>query len=87
MATAVYNLAKSSPCPLRFHMVTEGAYDIGGGIGCLAAAGLIVAGVPLRFTLLTSLLGAAGTLFFLRRYYAAEDPSSLSASQSADLIS
>lgn len=87
MSTAVYNLAKSSPCPLRFHMVTEGAYDIGGGLGCLAAASLIVAGVPLTVTLLTSIIGAAGTLFFLRRYYAAEDPSSLSASQSADLIS
>ena len=87
MATAVYNLAKASPCPLRFHMVTEGAYDIGGGAGCLAAAGLIVSGVPLRFTLLTSIIGAAGTLFFLRRYYAAEDQSALSANQSADLIS
>jgi len=48
MATAVYNLAKASPCPLRFHMVTEGAYDIGGGLGCLFAAGLLVAGVPLN---------------------------------------
>ena len=87
MSTAVYNLAKASPCPLRFHMVTEGAYDIGSGLGCLVAAGLIAAGVPLRVTLLTSVLGALGTLFFLRRYYASEDQSALSASQSADLIS
>jgi hypothetical protein len=68
-------------------MVTEGAYDIGSGLGCLVAAGLIAAGVPLRVTLLTSVLGALGTLFFLRRYYASEDQSALSASQSADLIS
>jgi len=87
MATAVYNLAKKSPCPLRFHMVTEGAYDMGAGLGCLVAAGLIIAGIPLRFTLLMSLLGALGTLVILRRYYAAEDGSRSSASQSADRIS
>ncbi len=35
MMTAVYNLAKASPCPLRFHIVTEGGYDLGSGLGCL----------------------------------------------------
>ena len=39
MMTALYNLAKASPCPLRFHIVTEGAWDIGCGGACLIAAG------------------------------------------------
>ena len=27
--TAVYNLAKASPCPFRFHIATEGGWDVG----------------------------------------------------------
>ena len=45
--TAVYNQAKRSPCPLRFHVATEGGWDIGGASGCVAAATLSALGAPL----------------------------------------
>ena len=35
MMTAVYNLAKASPCTLRFHIATEGGWDAGCAAGCL----------------------------------------------------
>lgn len=42
--TAVYNLAKASPCPFRFHIMTEGGWDLGAASGALIAAGLAAAG-------------------------------------------
>ncbi|WP_304217130.1 MFS transporter [Phenylobacterium aquaticum] len=72
MMTAVYNLAKASPCSLRFHMATEGAFDMGCGSGCLAAASLLALGVPLQAALLLCLAGAVTTLMLLRGYYARE---------------
>jgi hypothetical protein len=71
LMTAVYNLAQGSPCALRFHMVTEGAYDLGCGAGCLAAAALLALGASLPVALLLSLGGAMTSLVLLRRYYAA----------------
>ena len=44
LMTAVYNLAKASPCALRFHVATEGGWDAGGSLGCLVAALLIIYG-------------------------------------------
>jgi hypothetical protein len=67
--TPVYNLAKRSPCPLRFHVATEGGWDIGGASGCLAVAILSALGVPLSFAILLSLLGAGLSLYLLQRYY------------------
>jgi len=67
--TPVYNLAKRSPCPLRFHVATEGGWDIGGASGCVAAATLSALGVPLSFTILLSLPGAALSIYVLRHYY------------------
>lgn len=40
----VYNLARQSPCPLRFHIVAEGGWDMGTCLSCLAAAALLQAG-------------------------------------------
>ena len=70
MMTAVYNQAKRSPCPLRFHLVTEGAWDAGCASGCLIAAALVAFGVPLALVILLSLGGAVASLVVLRRYYA-----------------
>jgi DHA1 family inner membrane transport protein len=69
--TPIYNLAKKSPCPLRFHMVSEGGWDVGCAAGCLLVAFLSWLGVSLSISILTSLAG--GTLAFtvLRRYYVA----------------
>ena len=71
LMTAVYNQAKSSPCALRFHVATEGGWDVGCAAGCLAAAGLTFAGVPLPAGILLSLAGTLLSLVLLRRYYAA----------------
>ncbi|HEY5410771.1 MAG TPA: hypothetical protein VIJ94_08585 [Caulobacteraceae bacterium] len=70
LMTAVYNLAKRSPCVLRFHFMAEGAWDLGCGGGCLAAAALTAVGAPLMVGVLLSLGGAVTALVVLRRYYA-----------------
>jgi DHA1 family inner membrane transport protein len=69
LMTAVYNQAKCSPCTLRFHIATEGGWDIGGASGCLAAAFLSDAGAPLPAEILISLAGTVVSLILLRRYY------------------
>lgn len=69
MMTFVYNQAKASPCPLRFHIATEAGWDIGCGLGCLTGAALTWAGQPLSATILLALLGgAAGCVGLLASY-------------------
>jgi hypothetical protein len=70
MMTAVYNLAKRSPCTLRFHIATEGGWDLGGGSGCLLAAALSASGLPLSVAILPALGGIALSIYLLQRYYA-----------------
>ena len=67
--TAVYNLAKASPCPLRFHIASEGGWDVGCAVGCLVAAGLAALGVPLSAAIALALLGALTNGVLLWRYY------------------
>lgn len=69
LMTAVYNQAKRSPCPLRFHVATEGGWDTGGAVACLITAGLVSQGAPLAVGVLLSLFGAAAAFVLLRRYY------------------
>jgi DHA1 family inner membrane transport protein len=71
LMTAVYNQAKRSPCALRFHVATEGGWDIGGGSACLLAALFAWLGWPISYSLLLPLVGAATVFVLLRRYYAA----------------
>jgi DHA1 family inner membrane transport protein len=70
LMTAVYTLAKRSPCTLRFHVATEGGWDIGGAAGLLATALATELGMPLGDSILLSLAGLAATTIMLRRYYA-----------------
>ena len=70
-ATASYNLAKASPCAMRFHIATEAGWDVGCGSACLTAAGLAAAGAPLALTLLLALPALVLAAWLLRRYYAA----------------
>ena len=70
LMTAVYTLAKRSPCTLRFHVATEGGWDVGGATGLLAAALAIRLGMPLSASILLSLAGVAAIIIMLRRYYA-----------------
>jgi hypothetical protein len=69
MMTAVYTQAKRSACVLRFHVATEGGWDAGGAAGCLIAALLAAAGIPLSVAILLPLLGAVWSFVQLRRYY------------------
>ena len=69
LMTAVYNQAKRAPCPLRFHIATEGGWDVGSAAGCLIAALLIAAGLPLATGILLSLGGIAVSFALLRGYY------------------
>jgi MFS transporter, DHA1 family, inner membrane transport protein len=70
LGTAIYNQAKRSPCPLRFHIAAEGGWDLGGASAGLFAAGLLALGVPLAACILLSLPGALASFILLRRYYA-----------------
>ena len=67
--TAVYTMAKRSPCTLRFHVATEGGWDVGGAMGLLAAALATRLGVGLWASILQSLAGVAAITIMLRRYY------------------
>lgn len=79
LMTAVYNMAKASPCALRFHIVTEGAWDIGCGAGCLAAAGIVAVGLPLSLGILIAIAAAGASMMLLLRYYATNPVASLAA--------
>ena len=69
LMTAVYNQAKRSPCTLRYHLATEGGWDAGGAMGCLACAGIVAAGLPIAAAILLSLMGAMLSLVILRQHY------------------
>ena len=69
--TAVYNLAKASPCPLRFHILTEGGWDLGAAAGALIAATLAAYGQSLGISLALTIPGAAVAGWVLWRYYGA----------------
>jgi hypothetical protein len=66
---AVYNAAKASPCPFRFHMMSEGAWDIGGGAGCLAGAAVTASGHSLAWAILLGAPSAIVTVVLLTRHY------------------
>jgi hypothetical protein len=55
----VYNLARRSPCTLRFHIVAEGGWDLGMAVGCGIAALMVYAGFGFFWPLT---LGAAGSV-------------------------
>ncbi|MGH6986982.1 MAG: hypothetical protein ACRED9_09135 [Caulobacteraceae bacterium] len=68
-STAIYNLAKTAPCPMRFWIVGEGGWDIGCVAGSLLAAGLISIGVSLAVPLLLTILVLAASAILVRRYF------------------
>jgi hypothetical protein len=71
LMTAVYNLAKRSPCTLRFHIATEGAFDFGAGSSMLLSALVLALGGSMAIALLISVAGAGAVYALLRRYYGA----------------
>ena len=68
---AIYNMAKASPCPLRYHLATEGGWDVGGIAGCLLAAGMIAGGASLGLAVLFGLPAVVACGWWLRRLYPA----------------
>lgn len=48
LMTAIYNEAKASPCPFRFHFAAEVGWDTGGALACLTAAALCASGFSLH---------------------------------------
>lgn len=70
MMTRVYNLAKASPCPLRFHMGTEAGWDLGCAGCCLASAALLAAGASFAAPLLLAAPAALAMGALLRESYA-----------------
>ena len=70
MGTAMYTMAKASPCTLRFSVATEAGWDFGAFVGCLVAAGLYAAGLSLQEGILQAVPAAAAAIWLLRRYYA-----------------
>jgi hypothetical protein len=74
---AVYNRAKASPCPFRFHMVSEGAWDVGGGAGCLAGAAVTASGHSLAWAILLGAPAAIVTVVLLLRHYGPDGATAL----------
>jgi hypothetical protein len=69
LGTAVYNLAKASPCPLRFQLGTEGGWDVGCLAASLTAAGLWTLGASFPQLMLLALPAVAAGAWLLRRQY------------------
>jgi hypothetical protein len=69
LGTATYNLAKASPCPLRFSIVAEAGWDIGCAAACLISAALAAMGVSFSATILLALPGLLLAALLLRRYF------------------
>ncbi|MBP6545854.1 MAG: hypothetical protein KA220_03985 [Phenylobacterium sp.] len=69
LGAAAYNLAKASPCPFRFHMATEGGWDIGCAGACVTAAGLISLGAPMSVPILMALPAVAAGFALLWGYF------------------
>ncbi len=55
----LYDLAKQSPCTLRYHVVAEGGWDLGTAVGCTLAATLFWLGLPAFWPLMGSVVASA----------------------------
>ena len=69
LMTALYNQAKASPCPLRFHFAAEGGWDAGGTAACLVAAAICAADGPLELVVLLGLPMAGAQAWLLLASY------------------
>lgn len=74
----IYNLAKASPCPLRFSVATEGGWDIGCGVSCLVGAAIVASGATYAAPILIGLTGAVMAFALLWRRYGVSGPTALS---------
>lgn len=65
----IYNLAKASPCTLRFHVATESAWDAGCMSAALLAVWIVSSGLPLSWVVLLAVPASAAQIWVLTRYY------------------
>ncbi|MEQ1755751.1 MAG: MFS transporter [Micropepsaceae bacterium] len=65
----VYNLAKASPCSLRFHIAAENGWDVGCFVASVFAAALHAAGLPLSVAILMTVFSSIAHIVLLRSYY------------------
>ncbi len=70
LMTAIYNEAKASPSPLRFHFAAEVGWDVGGALACLAAAALCASGISLQAVIALAFPMVAVQAFLLDASYA-----------------
>ncbi|THD44797.1 MAG: MFS transporter [Bradyrhizobium sp.] len=71
LMTAIYNEAKASPCPLRYHLALEAGWDGGAILACLAAAAVLSFGASLQLVIVMALPPIALQAWNLRASYAA----------------
>ena len=69
MGGVTYNLAQASPCSFRFHLTTEGGWDVGCFFACLSAAAIVAAGGSLAIPILLALPAVAASALILWRFY------------------
>jgi MFS transporter, DHA1 family, inner membrane transport protein len=55
----MYVLARQSPCPLRYHIIAEGGWDLGTATACFISAGMVAMGFSFFWPLAVSLVGCA----------------------------
>ncbi len=69
----LYDLAKQSPCTLRYHVVAEGGWDLGTAVGCVIAATLFWFGFSAFWPLILSVAASAAGYVVISRSF--EPPS------------
>lgn len=78
LMTPIYNMAQASPCPLRFSVATEGAWDIGCATACLAGAAMLAMGLSTAAPILVGVAGSLAAFVLLWRRYGVSGPTALS---------
>jgi hypothetical protein len=86
LMSAIYNEAKASPCPLRFHFAAEGGWDAGGTAACLLAAAVCAADAPLQAVILLALPMVAVQCWLLIASYARHGRARAGAATAAPII-
>jgi len=71
LMTAIYNDAKAAACTLRFQIMAEAGWDVGGTVACACVAAAWWIGVPPVAILLFALLGVLPQAWLAARRYRA----------------
>lgn len=69
MLSPLYAMAKRSSSTLRFNMATEGGWDLGCSVACLAAAAALASGMGYALPILLGLAGIAAIAWGLAGWY------------------